>query len=54
VISSITFSNRLGFMEQERDINNIIAAIEGRLVYNSIIGQAPWLHKYLFGNTIIA
>ncbi|TKA74559.1 hypothetical protein B0A55_04445 [Friedmanniomyces simplex] len=50
VITSITFSNRMGFMEQERDVQNIIAAIEGRLVYNSIVGQAPYLHKYLFGN----
>lgn len=54
VISSITFSNRLGFMEEERDVGNIIEAIEGRLVYNSIIGQAPWLHKFLFGNAIVA
>ena len=37
VISSITFSNRLGFMEQEKDVGNIIEAIEGRLVYNSIV-----------------
>lgn len=54
VISSITFSNRLGFMEQEKDVQNIIAAIEGRLVYNSIIGQAPYLHKYLFGNPAVS
>lgn len=54
VISSITFSNRLGFMEQEKDVDNIIEAIEGRLVYNSIVGQAPWLHKFLFGNPVVA
>jgi cytochrome P450 len=54
VISSITFSNRLGFMEEEKDVGNIIEAIEGRLVYNSIIGQAPWLHKYLFGNPLVS
>ena len=51
---SVTFSNRLGFMEQERDIHNIIAAINGRLVYNSIIGQVPSLHRYLFGNSLVA
>ena len=54
VISSITFNNRFGFMEQETDVNNIIAAIEGRLVYNSIIGQVSWLHPYLFGNSVVA
>jgi len=54
VISSITFSNRLGFMEQETDVGGIINAIEGRLVYCSITGQAPWLHKYcLFGNPLV-
>jgi cytochrome P450 len=54
VISSITFSNRLNFMEQEKDVGNIIEAIEGRLVYNSIIGQAPWLHKFFFGNPVVS
>lgn len=54
VISSITFSNRLGFMEQETDVGGIIHAIEGRLVYCSITGQAPWLHKYcFFGNPLV-
>lgn len=53
-ITSITFSNRLGFMEDECDVDHIIAAIEGRLVYNSVIGQAPFLHKYFLGNAIVA
>lgn len=52
VITSITFSNRLDFMEQEKDVDHIIEAIEGRLVYNAIIGQAPYLHKYLFGKSL--
>ena len=41
-------------MENEVDVNNIIAAIEGRLVYNSIVGQVPYLHPYLFGNKFVA
>ena len=41
-------------MEQETDVNNIIQAIEGRLVYNSIVGQVPWLHPFLFGNKFVA
>lgn len=41
-------------MESEQDVNNIIEAIEGRLIYNSIVGQVPWLHPYLFGNTFVA
>jgi hypothetical protein len=54
VITSITFSNRLGFMEREEDVSGIIDAIEGRLFYNSVVGQAPWLHIFLLGNPIIA
>ncbi|KIW99468.1 uncharacterized protein Z518_11207 [Rhinocladiella mackenziei CBS 650.93] len=54
VITSITFSNCLGFMEKEEDVLGIISAIEGRLVYNSIIGQVPSLHKLLLGNSLVS
>lgn len=54
VIMSITFSNRLGFMEREEDVENIIRAVDGRRIYNAIIGQLPSLHPYLFGNRIFA
>ena len=54
VITSITFSNRLGFMEEGKDVAGIINAIEGRLAYNSVVGEVPALHKYLLGNPIIA
>ena len=54
VITSITFSNRLGFMEQEKDVSGIINAIEGRLAYNSVIGETPELHNFLLGNSAIS
>lgn len=54
VISSITFSLRMGFLDQETDINNINRAISGRQVYNSIIGQAPYLDRFLFGNAFVS
>lgn len=54
VITSITFSNRLEFMEQEKDVSGIINAIEGRLAYNCVIGEAPFLNKYLLGNSFVA
>jgi hypothetical protein len=53
VITSITFSTRWGFMERETDVDGIINAIEGRLIYNSIIGQIPSLHRFLQGNNFI-
>jgi hypothetical protein len=54
VISSITFSNRLGFMEKEEDVGGIIDAIEGRLAYNAVVGQVPKLHRLLLGNQLFA
>ncbi|EGP91637.1 putative P450 monooxygenase [Zymoseptoria tritici IPO323] len=53
VVTSITFSNTLGMLEQERDVDNVIEAIEAGLAYNSVIGQVPWLHKLLFGNPMV-
>ncbi|RFU27323.1 hypothetical protein B7463_g9022, partial [Scytalidium lignicola] len=54
VITSITFSNRLGFMEQEKDISGIINAIEGRLAYNSVVGEAPVLNRFLLGSPLVS
>lgn len=53
VITSITFSNRLDFMEKEQDVGGIIEAIQGRLIYNSVIGQVPDLHLLLLGNRFV-
>ncbi len=41
-------------MANERDMHSIIAAINGRLFYNSIVGQVPYLHRFLFGNPVVA
>ncbi|KAF2804541.1 cytochrome P450 [Mytilinidion resinicola] len=49
-IGAITFSKRFGFMEERRDINSVIAGIEGGLHYAGIIGQVPVLHQFLLGS----
>lgn len=54
VITYITFSNSIGFLERETDVQGIISAIEGRLFYNSVVGQVPSLHKYLLGNRYVS
>lgn len=54
VITSITFSNRMGFMEKEQDVHGIIDAIEGRLIYNTVIGQVPTVRWALFSNPVIS
>lgn len=50
VIGAITFSRRFGFMENRKDVNNIIFGIELGLAYAGIIGQVPSLHRFLLGN----
>jgi hypothetical protein len=50
VIGAITFNRTYGFMEERRDIQDIIAGIEGALWYGSICGQVPELHPWLLGN----
>lgn len=52
VITSLTFSNCMGFMEREEDISGIIRSLEYRQLYNSAIGEAPWLHQFLLGGTL--
>ncbi|KAL1863915.1 hypothetical protein Daus18300_008064 [Diaporthe australafricana] len=54
LITTIAFSNRLGFMELETDVQGVIKALSDRLKYVSTIGQAPYLHKYLLGNRLVS
>ncbi|KAI2466334.1 cytochrome P450 [Annulohypoxylon bovei var. microspora] len=48
VISCITYSRRLGFLDQGQDVEGIIAAIENGLEYATLAGVYPALHPYLF------
>jgi cytochrome P450 len=52
VVTTIAFSNRLGFMESQGDVQGVIQALSTRLKYNTVIGQAPYLHRYLAGSRI--
>jgi cytochrome P450 len=47
VITSITFQRRFGFMEQRKDVNNLIWEIDCVLQYVRFIGQTPELHPWL-------
>jgi Cytochrome P450 len=51
-LGEVNFSQQLGFLETGTDVGNSIATIDGLLKYLSIIGQAPWLHKFLLGNPL--
>lgn len=50
VMGAITFNRTFGFMEERKDIQNIIAGIEGGLWYGCICGQVPEFHPWLLGN----
>jgi hypothetical protein len=52
-LGEINFSKQLGFLETGTDVGNNIATIGSLLYYLSIVGQAPWLHKFLLGNPIV-
>lgn len=49
-ICAITFNRRFGFMDERKDIQDVIAGIENGLHYGSIVGQTPELHPWLLGN----
>ncbi|KAL2834623.1 cytochrome P450 [Aspergillus pseudoustus] len=47
VIGSITFQRRFGFMEEKRDVDNMIGKIDIGLQYVKILGQFPFLISFL-------
>lgn len=49
VIGSITYSKRLGFLDQGLDIGGVIHALEGFLGYATLTGVYASIHPYLFG-----
>jgi hypothetical protein len=50
VIGAITFNKKFGFMEERKDIKDIIAGTAFGLKYSSVVGQVPELHRWLLGN----
>ncbi|KAK5092857.1 hypothetical protein LTR70_006037 [Exophiala xenobiotica] len=52
VVGELTFSQKLGFLEQGRDVDGMMQAIEGMLAYASLCGQVPEMHHLLLGNPL--
>lgn len=52
VVACITFQRRFGFMEEARDINQMIETLNGGFQYIKVVGQFPGLHQYLLGSDI--
>ncbi|PWY80340.1 cytochrome P450 [Aspergillus sclerotioniger CBS 115572] len=51
VIGEMTFGKQLGFLEQGRDVEGIIASLEKTLDYVGKIGQMPWLDDLIRGGS---
>ncbi|KAI1374267.1 cytochrome P450 [Hypoxylon crocopeplum] len=54
VVGEITFSKRLGFLEEGRDVDGIMASIWHWFEYVAVIGQMPWLDSLWAKNTIVS
>lgn len=52
VIGEITWSRRLGFVEENQDISDIIATVDSFQNYGTVIGQNPWLDRILIKNPV--
>ncbi|EPS38807.1 hypothetical protein H072_7405 [Dactylellina haptotyla CBS 200.50] len=52
VIGEMTFSRRLGFLERGEDVNNVISETQEQLDYLAVIGQMPFLDKFLMKNPL--
>ncbi|KAI5803033.1 putative cytochrome P450 oxidoreductase [Geopyxis carbonaria] len=50
VVGEVTFSKKLGFLEQGGDVEGMMLAIEGMLDYAANVGQMPEWHNVLLGN----
>ncbi|OTB02447.1 hypothetical protein M426DRAFT_13424 [Hypoxylon sp. CI-4A] len=54
VVGEITFSKRLGFLEEGRDVDNIMASIWKWFEYVAMVGQMPWLDSLWVKNRLVS
>ncbi|KAK5081209.1 hypothetical protein LTR05_008003 [Lithohypha guttulata] len=52
VIGEITWSKRLGFVQQNADVSNIIARVDSFQNYGTVVGQNPWLDRLMVKNPL--
>ena len=53
VVGKFIFQKKLEFLEKGGDVDGMMAAIEGLLLYASAIGQIPEAHPFLLGNPFL-
>jgi cytochrome P450 len=52
VVGEFSFAKKLGFLQEGKDVDGMMEAIEGMLVYASLCGQVPDAHPFLLGNPL--
>ncbi|KAK4646039.1 hypothetical protein QC761_206840 [Podospora bellae-mahoneyi] len=52
VMGEITFSKRLGFLDEAKDVDGIMGSIQKVFKYASWVGQIPWLDNLLAKNPL--
>ena len=50
-VAMITYSKRMGFLDEGKDVDGFFKDLHGNLVYNSVMGMYPGLHAIIY-NTI--
>ena len=53
VIGELTFERKFGFLDRGGDVDGMMKAIEGLLLYASHCGQIPEMHHVLLGNPLL-
>ena len=48
VIGAITYSKRFGFLDQGKDVDGIMQALDSNMPYSTLVGIYAWLHPYLY------
>ncbi|KLU89170.1 hypothetical protein MAPG_08144 [Magnaporthiopsis poae ATCC 64411] len=54
VLGEVAFSRSFGFLAEGRDVDNAIATIDNSQRYNGVVGQVPFLDKFLRRNPLWA
>ncbi|KAI0024608.1 cytochrome P450 [Xylariomycetidae sp. FL0641] len=54
VMGEITFSKRLGFLDEAKDIEGIMGSIWKTFQYASLVGQMPWLDRLWVKNSYLS
>ncbi|KAK8199087.1 pisatin demethylase [Phyllosticta capitalensis] len=52
VVGELTWSKRLGYLERDEDIDNIVTVLGNFLSYCAVVGQQPWLDLLINKNPI--